>query len=197
MKRDEMPAMGRLFGEQDLPLFSGTAPAGVVEEFHPAEVVRVEQSELFAEQEQDQRPADGPPAVDPYPVPPAHQLNIVALPDGELYLESFDASTLYRFDGTPVKNGVALEKYERMRDIVGQVPTLYDWQKEPGRYVRGGTWAAVLVKAEGAGPYWMGGDLNYISSFVAENRLISVSRSLFAGRHFARGFAEELGGVAV
>lgn len=27
MKRDKMPALGRLFGSDDLPLFSGTAPA--------------------------------------------------------------------------------------------------------------------------------------------------------------------------
>ena len=44
----------RLFGEDDLPLFSGTPMRGEVEAFAPQPIPDAQQSELFTPEDQDQ-----------------------------------------------------------------------------------------------------------------------------------------------
>ena len=104
----------------------------------------------------------------------------------ELYMK--DGCTMYRFDGTPFQ---AVEG-----EVVGEVPCLFIWQKDPGAYAP--AYALVNIADYPHNTNFMvGGSYICIYAWVKEHDGTAMNWArLFEDRNIVRNMAEALGGVA-
>jgi len=104
----------------------------------------------------------------------------------ELYMR--DGGTMYRFDGTPFQ---AVEG-----EVVGEVPCLFDWQRDPGSYALAYALANIADYPHNSN-FMAGGSYLFIHAWVKEHDGTAINWArLFDDRNIVRNLAESLGGVA-
>lgn len=106
--------------------------------------------------------------------------------DRELYME--DGCSMIRFDGTP---------FQRIEgEVVGEVPCLFDWQRDPGAYALAYALANIADHKNDIN-YMVGGAYIFIYAWIKEHDGTAINWArLFDNRNVVRDMAEALGGVA-
>jgi hypothetical protein len=109
-------------------------------------------------------------------------MDLVKNSRGEVFLRG---ESLYAFNGMPFARGDA----EMEVEVVGDAPSLFEWQRDPGLY--GPHYAVAELWKHGLPAFTAGGSLVFIRAWAQEHGYtITPNVHLYADRNTARSLAD-------